>query len=320
MKRLAFSGCVAVAVAFLLMFLPSPARAQTTLAESLPPSARAAYDSAKILLADGDYAGALLKFDQAYGEAKDARLLWNMASCEEKLRHYTKATKLLQRYLVEAGTNATADDRREAEEIIKTLDPFISKVVVTSDQPGVEIAVDDAVVGTTPLAEPIPIDQGARRIVGRKVGFVDAVKEATFTGGVVSTVILTMKKVVHEAQVTITAGANDTIAIDGKVVGVSRFEGPVASGGHELQVTAPGMRPYRSELVVADGEPRTLNVTLQAEAKSGGLPLWLWIAGGAVVVTGASIGAYFLFRPEDGQAPIGTMQPGTVQLSMFRLR
>lgn len=258
---------------------------------------------------------------RSYGEAKDARLLWNMASCEEKLRHYAKATALLQRYLVEAGTNATADDRREAAEIIKTLEPFIAKVVVTSDQAGVEVAVDGAVIGVTPLSEPVPIDQGQRRIVGRKVGFAEAFKEATFTGGVAASVILTMTKVSNEAHVTITAGPNDTIAIDGKVVGVQRFDGPVASGGHELRVTAPGMRPYRSELVVADGEPRTLNVTLQAEAKpTGGFPLWIVIAGGAVLVTGVSVGAYFLFRPEDGKAPVGTMQPGTVQLSSFRFR
>jgi hypothetical protein len=305
-----------------LLLLPRIAAAQAppSLAESLPPSARTAYESAKTLLKDGDYAGALLKFDQAYGEAKDARLLWNMASCEEKLRHYAKATRLLERYLQDAGTNATADDRREALEIIKTLDSFISKVVVTSDQPGVEVSVDDAVVGVTPLPEPVVVDQGPRRIVGRKAGFADAVKETTFTGGVAASVILTMVKVMHEARVTITAGANDTIAIDGKVVGTQTFDGPVASGGHELRVTAPGMRPYRSELVVADGEPRSLTVTLSPETKPSSFPLWLVIAGGAVVVTGAVVGGYFLFRPEDGQAPVGTMQPGTVQLTTFRYR
>jgi len=283
--------------------------------------ARASYDAARTLLSDGDYAGALLKFEQAYRDAKDARLLWNMASCEEKLRHYSKAMGLLNRYLAESGASATPEDRTEANELIKTLEPFVTKLLVTSDQPDVAITVDDAPVGVTPLSEPIVVDQGPRRIVGKKAGFADAVKEQTLTGGVAASVILTMVKVVHEGHLTIAAGASDSIAIDGKVVATGRFEGPVTSGGHELRVTAPSMRPYQSELVVADGEARTLSITLQPEAKpSGGFPLWIVIAGGAVVVAGASVGAYFLFRPSDGQPPIGTMQPGTVQLSTFRYR
>jgi PEGA domain len=292
----------------------SPAApAPVPLATSLPPSARASYDGAKLLFGDADYSGALLKFTQAYEEAKDARLLWNMAACEEKLRHYAKASALVTRYVAEADANLTAQDRSDAAELIQTLATVTAPLVLTSDVPGVDITIDGEPAGTTPIAAPISVDQGTRHIVGKKDGYQDSAKELTVIGGAPASVTLTMVKVVHEARLTVGAGDHDAISLDGAVVAEGRFNGVIASGGHTLRVTAPGMRSYQTELTLTDGDTRTVSVALEAEVKP--FPWWLVATGGGVLIAGAGIGGYFLFKPTNGQAPVGTAAPGTVQLS-----
>jgi hypothetical protein len=319
---------------FMLHGLVSPAMAQTTsppvpatapapsspvspsLADTLSPSARASYDAARLLFGDADYSGALLKFKQAYDEAKDARLLWNMASCEEKLRHYSKASALLTRYLAEAKANLTAQDQLDAYELIHTLAPFTAQLVVTSDAPGVEVTIDGEAAGTTPIAGAISIDQGSRHLVGKKAGYEDAIKEVAVSGGVPVSVALAMVKIVHEGRVLVTAGAHDTISIDGTVVGQQRFDGVVASGGHTLRVTAEQKRPYQSEVLVQDGQTRTVDVTLEDEPH-GGLPAWLWVTGSVLVAGGLGVGGYFLFKPTDtpgSPTTIGTAPDGVVTL------
>ncbi|HEX7601323.1 MAG TPA: PEGA domain-containing protein [Polyangiaceae bacterium] len=296
----------------------APAAAPAPLAESLPPAARQSYDAARLLFGDKDYAGALLKFSQAYDSFKDARLLWNMAACEKQLRHYAKATTLLQRYLAEGGASLTAQDRTDATGLVQTLEPFTAKLLVTSNEEGVDVTVDDERVGATPLSASLLVDIGTHRIVGTKEGFSDVKKELTVTGGEPVSAILTVKKIVHEGRVAIVAGASDAIFIDGKSVGTHEYSGKLPSGGHDVRVTAAGMRTYQSELVLADGEARTLNVTLTAEAK-GGVPAWLIVTGIGVVVAGAAVGGYFLFRgnEEPGARPVGTL--GSVSMSFGKV-
>jgi serine/threonine protein kinase len=90
---------------------------------------------------------------------------------------------------------------------------------------------------------------------------------------------------------------------------------PVSAPSGAVQATSAsqgGKKPYEVHLQLASKSSRTLQVTLQDEHR--GATLWPWIAGGAAVVVGASIGGYFLFKPaqEPGKAPEGKL--GTIYL------
>ena len=81
-------------------------------------------------------------------------------------------------------------------------------------------------------------------------------------------------------------------------------------------MTARGKRPHDADIVVEEGQAQVLSVTLESD-KKGGLPTWVWVAGGAVLVSGAAVGGYFLFRssPDTPPTPVGTLSPGSVQAS-----
>jgi hypothetical protein len=119
----------------------------------------------------------------------------------------------------------------------------------------------------------------------------------------------------QHSQLVVSSEAGATIVVDGAVAGC-HFDGPLAPGMHDVQVTEPGKKNYATQVELHDGETRTLDVTLESAKQA---PVWPWLlAGGAAVVTGAVVGGYFLFRssPEAQPAPLtGTL--GTVRFSAW---
>jgi hypothetical protein len=290
----------------------APAPPSRPLAEVLKGEAKAEYDSAKVLYNDGDYTNAVLKFSTAYDKSHDPRLLWNMAACEKNLRHYARALRHVRKYAADTSGLVTDQERTEATELIKVMEPLTAKLRVNVAEPGVEILIDDEVVGTTPI-DAVVVDIGLRKVRGRKAGFTDGTREVPVGGAPEVSVDLVITKIEHVGRVVVKAGTNDTIAIDGTVLGTGSWSGPISSGGHTLRITAPSMRPYQAEILVNDEQTREIAVTLEPEQTR--LPLWVWIAGGAVVTTGLAVGAYFLFRSDDYDGPTGNLAPGLVYAS-----
>jgi len=304
---------------------PKSAAAPGRLADTLTGDAKNDYEAAKILYADGDYAGSALKFHQAYALSKDARLLWNEAAAEKNQRHYARVESLIREYLANGGASTEAE-RTDAQALIETVRAFIGDVNVTSKEAGAAIFVDNAEVGVTPLTSPLRVDMGARRIRVTKPGFKEFARSVEVVGGGQISVEAELTADAHEGTLRVVGGVGTTIRIDGKMVGMSQWQGKLPSGLHTVEVSADKKLPYRSDSLVQDGELTTVQVSLQNEplaapaaAASSNNYTWLWVAGGAVLATGLGVGAYFAFRPENQgpPAPIeGTI--GSVDLTLLR--
>ncbi len=175
------------------------------------------------------------------------------------------------------------------------MEPLTSTVAIKSSEAGAEVYLDDALVGQAPV-DPIVVDIGVHKIRVHKDGFRDFASDVTVSGSAALPVDATLALVVHEARLRVSAGPRDAIFIDGEPSGTSLWSGKLKSGGHTLRVTAEGMVPYQTEVLLEDDQARSIDVTLNPERKSG-LPAWAWIAGGVVLAGGLGTGAYFLFRP-----------------------
>jgi hypothetical protein len=327
MNRLGFAFAVVAAWASVLG-TPLPACAQeakepvVALAESLKGMARAEYEAGKILYADGDYAGAAIKFERAYEEAKDPRLLWNIAVAEKSRRRYARVYTLVERYLAEAGPSLSESDRADAQSLLETVRGFIGEVTLAIQPAGAEVLVDSQAVGVSPLPTPLRLEMGEREIRVRKPGYAEFVRKENVQGGASTRVEVQLAAEVHEGRLRIVAGRGDEIRVDGRVVGFGEWEGKLSSGIHSVQVSAPNKRTYQSDAGVSDNQLSTLRVTLEAPPafvrEQSGLGPWPWVIGG-VALAGLGLGAYFLLRPDDeGPSPPldGSLDPGSVPLSV----
>ncbi len=290
---------------------------QPSLSVSLTGSAKEAFASAEILLNNSDFPRALAKYRQAYELSKDPRLLFNMAVCERNLKHYASMQALLARYEQEAGASMPKDDRADVDNALAAIRNLVGALRLTASEDGAYVSIDGQPSGTTPLAHPIVVDLGPHVVTVSKAGFTSVVTPVVVQGGSEQPVSSKLIPILHVAQLVVSAEDGATILVDGKTIAKGRFDGQVASGRHEVQVTEPGKIAYRSQVELRDDEMRSMQVTLENEKHQGTL-LWPWIAGGGAVVAGAIVGGYFLFKsPQETQAPlVGTL--GAVRFTSAR--
>jgi hypothetical protein len=290
--------CVPLALFVALTCVSPLALAQTaapvperSLGESLQGPASEAYTSAKMLMNNKDFTGALAKFRQAYELSKDPRLLYDMAICERSLRAYARMQSLLEQYEREAASSISPLDKALVDDALTAIKSLVGAVSVSVSEAEATVAVDGEPVGTTPLGQPIVIDLGKHKVVVTKPGFETLEKTVDVAGGIPTELSLTLAPQVHEAHLLVTSGSEATVSIDGRVAGKARFEGALDPGVHEVRVSETGWLPYATHVELRDGETRTMQVTLERERHGTLLP---WVLGGAAVLAGAIVGGYFL--------------------------
>jgi hypothetical protein len=247
---------------------PSAPAGPKSLSDTLTDDAKADYESGKLLYGDGDYAGARVKFFAAYELSHDPRLLWNVAVCEKGQRHYAKVVVLVKKYLDSAGDVLSADDRKDAQDLLSAIESFTVDLSISVNEPDAQISIDGESVGSSPLPGPLTVDIGTRQIELQKPGFVPFSQSLPVGGNKQAVLNVKLEREVHEGELSVTAPPTAAIFLDSKQVGVGHFASKLASGGHTLRVQAPGFRPYQSEVVVQDREKRGVDVTLEAIAPS----------------------------------------------------
>jgi hypothetical protein len=279
---------------------------RTPLGESLSGAAKEAYDAAVVLLDNSDCAGAIAKYTQAYDLAKDPRLLFDIAVCDRDLRAYARMQGLLLRYEREDAAAMSAQQRAEVEAALAAIHDLVGTVHLTVSEAGADVSVDAEPAGTTPLATPIVVDLGKHTLSVKKDGFEPVVRTVEIAGGNETNLAIALVRQARPALFRVNADPGATVVIDRKELAHGSFDGALAPGAHEVQVTEAGKKDYETRVVLGDGEARTLEVTLEAERRP---MLWPWIAGGAALLVGASVGGYFLLRPQDtrGPGPQGTL-------------
>ncbi|MFO0666139.1 MAG: PEGA domain-containing protein [Polyangiaceae bacterium] len=288
------------------------------LSESLTGEAKASYEAGKVLFRDRDFGGSLVKFQAAYDKSKDARLKWNIAACEKNQRHYARVQRLIREYMTEGGDKLTAQDMEDARELLKTIEPFVVRLKLSVNQPGASVYVDDDLIGKSPIAEAIVVDIGQRKVRIVKDDYEEFSQTVVVGDSAEKVVDVKLVPRIREGKVIIKAPEGATIYVDGQPVGTTVYNASMSAGGHTVKVTQKGMVPYQSELVVEDKKTRSIDVQLQAE--KGGVPTWVWVvSGGVVLAAGIGVGTYFLVKPNEVKTT-GTFSSGFVDVQRAAIR
>jgi hypothetical protein len=294
-------------VAFVLTFVVAPAAAAPpptipaaapaeggTLADRLPEDARAEYTAGRVLHGEKDFEGAQIKFQRAYELSREPRLLWNVAACHKALRRYAEARRVLQRYRDEAAGTLTAEEAERVDTLVKNLAAFVSSVRLVVSEPGAEVLVDGTVVATVPprgdaptsSVGPLFVDLGERRLVVRKPGFREHAETLVVKGGEDLSREVVLRPETRRGRLVVSTSASATVVVDGVSRGSGRVELELPSGVHTVRISEVDKRTFAMDVLVEDGKTRTVDAPLEDE-DGGGLPAWLWVAGGVAIAGGA---------------------------------
>lgn len=136
---------------------------------------------------EADYRAALVEFKRAYEIAPNVAVLYNIGQTYYQLQNYAEALKQFERFLAEGGTA----HRSEVEQTVSVLRTRVGKIDVTTPSPGWTLTVDDEPAGTTPLASPLAVSVGRRKIIATKTGEQPIVKWVEVAAGDTLPVALT---------------------------------------------------------------------------------------------------------------------------------
>jgi hypothetical protein len=180
-------------------FEPAQEPAQTATADQRPPlaeslggEAREAYLTGNLLFDSQDWTRAMAKYSQAYDQARDPRLLYNMALCARGTRDYARTWSLLARFEREEGTHLGADVRADVDAAMVLLKQIIGQVDLDVSEAGAAVTLDGQLVGVTPLASPLAVNPGKHAIAVAKDGFVPDERRIEITGGTRSRIAIAL--------------------------------------------------------------------------------------------------------------------------------
>ncbi len=123
---------------------------------------------------DKDFAAALVEFKRAYELLPNYNVLYNLGQTARELKDYAAALTAFERYLREGGAKIPPARRKEVSLAIDELRRKVGKLKVSVSVDGAEIVVDDVRVGVSPLAEPVVVNAGRRKLEASRAGYVPA--------------------------------------------------------------------------------------------------------------------------------------------------
>ncbi|WP_437969548.1 PEGA domain-containing protein [Sorangium sp. So ce260] len=119
------------------------------------------------------WADAHASFVAAWALQKHYTILGGIGTCELMLKRHRDAAEHLAVYVRELEQDATAtpQERAAAAETYAEARAHVGAVVVRANVPGAEVVVDGAVVGKTPLLDPVFLEPGPHTVAVRHDGY-----------------------------------------------------------------------------------------------------------------------------------------------------
>jgi hypothetical protein len=153
------------AAAVASMLLPANSGAQTSDAAR---EAGQHFRRGVELYGEANYAGALVEFKRAYALASSSTALYDIGETQFQLQDYAGALQTFKKFLAEFGPGE--NHHAEVEAGVQVLATRVGHLRVTSVPAGADVAVDDEAIGKTPLAEPLLVSVGHRKVVASMPG------------------------------------------------------------------------------------------------------------------------------------------------------
>ncbi len=154
--------------------------------------ARERYDNAVKLYEEGAYDAALVELNRAAELRPSYKLYYNIGQVRYAMHDYAAAIDAYRRYLDQGGDKIPSSRREQVQKELNELAQRVAKLTIDIDVPGAEILIDDAPVGTSPLAGPLIVNSGIRLVTVRHPDYLPQTRRITLAGNVQDKVSFTL--------------------------------------------------------------------------------------------------------------------------------
>lgn len=302
MSRRLRDGLGACLVALAVLATCPPAHAQGDVKRE----ARERFDRGLRLFNQGDAAGALAEFEEAYRRVPHPMVLYNIALVHAARNHPVDAVDAYDRLLANPGkldADRLARARQQrAEQAARIGEVDISvRVASAASVVSAAIEVDGVEVGKTPLAQPLKVSSGVHVIGVVAPGYIPVRRQVTVAGQSTARVQIELQPLEGQlAQLELIVSLPDAeVAVDGNAVGRSPLPATLAlaPGDHVIEVKRPGYLPVKKVVKLGGGATGRVEVELlldssQLVPEGGQLALDISEPDAVIFVDGQARGAY----------------------------
>lgn len=218
------------------------------------------------------YDAALIEFRRAYEISPSYKILYNIGQVSRQLDDFASALDAYEQYLREGGSNVPAARDAEVKAELERIGQWVGKIEVVSKSAGVEITVDDVVVGRTPIRV-VSVNAGRRKVTATAPGRAPLTRIIDVAGGEMARLAL---------------DSADDAASPNPVAST-----PAAQNAAPAQVqktTEPMAQPQPQPLTPLSPPPPVSSPSTQRSA-----PWFLW-GGAAVIAAGAVTTGVFALK------------------------
>ncbi len=292
---------VVLAVGLCGVLPPSAALAQPEgAAEKTQREARERFDRGLRLFNQGDNAGALAEFTEAYALIPHPLVLFNLALVHVSMRRPVEAVDALERIVKQPGS-LSADRLAKAQQLLAEQGALIGTLLVTTNVEGATIEMDQVEVATAPLSQPISVASGTHLVTVVAPGYQPTHRKISVAGQREVKLEFQLQQLQGRvAHLEIRTNVPDAeVSVDGTVMGRTPLVADLAlaPGKHTVELSRPGYRTARQSVDLGDGAKGEVELGLQpdparAAMESGMVALAISEPQAVVFVNGQPLGAY----------------------------
>lgn len=178
------------------------------------------------------------------------------------------------------------------------------------------VKIDGKEVGPAPYKGQVGVSAEPHQFSAEAPGYVPATQSAVVRDGEQMTLTLQLAMEQQKGKLIVaTKPEGSIIEIDGKVVGATKWEGPVDVGTHQVTVKKQGFYTFSQDVEVVKGAERPISANLNEDRNTSFVP---WLIGTVLVVGVSAVSIYFVTKPKDQDLVQGSLPPNTVGTPAFR--
>jgi hypothetical protein len=307
---------LSLALAALPAALAGEARADEAPAKAAEASAH--FKRGVAFYKDKDFPPALVEFKRAYELAPNYLVLFNLGQTARELKDYAAALSAFDQYLRDGGAKISGARRKEVSAAIEELRTKVGKLKIAVNVDGAEIGIDDVAVGVAPLAAPIVVNAGRRKVSVRSSGYAPLVRVVDVPSTEETPVTLDLVRPEADKRQTdappqlppekkgpsVVAWA--LLGTTGAVAIATAVTGGLAVSAHNTLKSDLGMFPGNPQ-TIADAQSKTKTLATATDALIG-------VTAAAAVVTGV----FFFVVPRLGEkTTVGVSPTGVTVRAAF---
>jgi len=204
-----------------------------------------------------------------------------------------------------SGSLAYAEPAKGGKKPTPTKPKKPTRVEILSFTEGAQVYVDDRIVGSVPLPEPIELSPGKHTLKLSKRGFADYFETIEVPASSKPFVLEIDLIPISGILVLQAQPPNARVLVDGTFVGQTPFDGDVDSGSREVQLDSPCYLPWKKLLHIDAGERYAFDVVLEPDPAAAPVyeRWWFWTGVGVLVLGGAATTWALLDEPEAAAGP-----------------